>query len=277
MSRPLPEEARRAEAVCMACRILRSNQVRLLPADPVSLAREMGFDLMPLRELSSLSREDSDALVRLTRGSDAFTFFFTRTLRVVIVYDDQVRSAERIRFSLFHEFGHILMNHFEFGDLTRMSDAQSRVLEREADIFARNLFCPPPVFDQIRGNPANPKWGALFCMSRSAWQTRVQTAEEDRRYVSRELAEELLAQFHDYLFGRRCADCGAVFTDETHTGRCPSCGRRFLIWNPEMESADRAAARRHVAGAAAEDLAPRLGEETDPDLTAYWKLLRRER
>ena len=156
MSRPLPEEARRAEAVCMACRILRSNQVRLLPADPVSLAREMGFDLMPLRELSSLSREDPDALVRLTRGSDAFTFFFTRTLRVVIVYDDQVRSAERIRFSLFHEFGHILLNHFEFGDLTRMSDAQSRVLEREADIFARNLFCPPPVFDQIRGNPANP-------------------------------------------------------------------------------------------------------------------------
>ena len=27
-------------------------------------------------------------------------------------------------------------------------------------------------------------------MSRSAWQTRVQTAEEDRRYVSRELAEQ---------------------------------------------------------------------------------------
>ena len=72
------------------------------------------------------------------------------------------------------------------------------------------------------------------------------------------------------------AECGAVFTDETRRGRCPTCGNRYLLWNPAMETRVQAAEHRHAAGAAAEDLKPGTEDREPPDLTKYWELLRKD-
>ncbi len=268
---PFPEAPRRREAVVLACRVLLANGVRLLPPDPDALARGMGFVLCPF---SAVSRDPGRVLSRRRpEEEDAFTLM--RGGRFWIVYRDGVSSPERVRFSVFHEFGHILMRHFDLGDLSSLSEARFRLLEEEADVFARNFLCPPPVFSLVRAAPGDS--AALFGMSRAAWNVRTRTAAADRVLVPRSLADRILLQFREYMFGRRCRECGAVFSDEAASGRCPRCSSRFLLWNPEMITREEASSRRHAAGAGPEDLAPRVGEAGPPDPAGHWELLKGRR
>ncbi|MBQ8074040.1 MAG: ImmA/IrrE family metallo-endopeptidase [Clostridia bacterium] len=271
---PPPEEERRGQAVRLACRVLLANEVRLLPPDPVALAAQMGFLLVPMLTAARLQAEAPYDFLRKSVGEEACTLY--RKGRYIIAYDETVASPERIRFSIFHEFGHILMDHFRRWDPESLPLEAKRVLEDEANTFARNFLCPPPILDWVRGDPGDGKWAKLFCMSERAWRARVRTLAVDRRYIDQETADALREQFRDYMFGRRCRDCGAVFTDAERRGRCPECGCRALRWNPQMETREQAAAHRHIAGAAAEDLRPRVGEGKDLDLTGYWKLTRAE-
>ena len=112
---------------------------------------------------------------------------------------------------------------------------------------------------------------------------RVDTMEVDRKLIDGETAARVRAQFADYMFGRRCRDCGEVFTDPERTGRCPKCGCGFLDWNPLMETRRQAMARPSRRGALAEEIQPEMarsagtaGAAREPDLTGYWKTLREE-
>ena len=274
-SLPLPEAPRRGEAVRMACASLLACGVRMLPPDPFALAGDLRIFLLRMSVLEAADPETFCAVLPQAAGQEAFTAFLRGGFPdYFIFYNDAVRSPERIRFSIFHEFGHIQMRHFEAGDLKDISTGQYQVLEEEANIFARNFLCPPPIVDLIRGDPRDPKWAALFCVSEAAWQVRLRTLDADRKFIDRHTADLVRLQFLDYMFGRRCRECGMVFTDQARLGRCPGCGSRFLLWNPGLETREEALRRRHVTGAVAEDLKPRLAEEQDPDLTAYWKMLR---
>ena len=273
MTVPFPQEERRGTAVRLACRVLIANEIRLLPPDTASLAKQMGFLLVPMLEAARMTAENPHDFLRRETDREAYTTKVNG--QDVIVYDERIRSPERIRFSIVHEIGHHVLDHFRnWGSPDSLTPEKRRVLEDEANTFARNVLCPPPILDNIRGDPRDPKWARLFCMSEAAWRVRIRTLAADRRYIDRETAEALRARFREYMFGRRCRDCGAVFTDEERKDRCPVCGCGFLVWNPQMETAEQAAAHRHIAGATAADLRPRVGENREPDLTAYWKLAR---
>ena len=270
---PPPEEERRGPAVRLACQVLISAEVRFLPPDPFALARDLGFHLLSLSAIAEELQQNPDQYIRHTVGEEAFTLSLGE--QKLIIYNDTVRSPERIRFSIFHEFGHLLLRHFDCWNLARLSPDQARALEDEANTFARNFLCPPPILDLVRGDRADPKLAALFCMSQRAWSARLRTMAIDRRYIDQPLADQLRDQFRPYMFGRRCRDCGHVFIDEFRQDRCPQCGCRYLSWNPLMESRLQAAAHQHVAGTRAEDIKPASGAAA-PDLTRYWELLRQE-
>ena len=272
--RSLPTEVRRGEAVGLACRVLLAAEVRALPPDPGAVARQLGIPLMTYGELAKLGGESPDRFTRRTLGKEAFAFRAGKEYG--IAYDDGVRSPERIRFSVFHEAGHILLGHFEWGSMEDLPEEARRILEAEADIFARNFLCPPPVAELMRGNREDPRRGELFCLSRAAWRVRLETLEGDGRLLDPHLADRVRIQFREYMFGRRCRECGAVFTDEGRLDRCPECGSRYLKWNPGMESRERAAEHYRTSGTLAEDLKPRMRETGNPDLTGYWELLRKE-
>ena len=269
---PFPEEERRGEAVRLACRILLSCEARFLPPDPAALAENLDIGLMPMSRAAEAEKKNAYAFIRHTVGEEAMSL--SAGGRYLIAYDDTVRSQDRIRFSILHEFGHILMRHFENWNLDALSADQRRLLEDEANTFARNLLCPPPILDLAR-NPADSRLRRLFCLSERAWRARQRTLAIDRRMIDQETADRLRAALGDYVFGRRCRDCGMVFADPERRGRCPACGCRFLVWNPMMESREKAALRKHAALAQAEDLKPRIGQ-SDPDLSGYWRLVRKE-
>lgn len=83
---------------------------------------------------------------KIAKNNDAFTL--NRGDKFIIVYNSDIslNIVERIRFTIAHEIGHILLNHFNNGDLilTRggLSEEKYSMLEREADTFARELLAP---------------------------------------------------------------------------------------------------------------------------------------
>jgi len=61
--------------------------------------------------------------------------------------------------------------------------------------------------------------------------SRLDALAADRAWVDEDMANTLIWLFRDYLLGRRCAQCGCVFTDEKQEDRCPACGASAPDWN----------------------------------------------
>ena len=126
----------------------------------------------------------------------------------------------------------VLSSYF-FGDSFAKAHLSSLdgALEEEADAFARNLLSPVPVVDVIRYNCPRQARGSVFGLPRAAWASRLDTLAEDRDFVDEDMANTLIWLFHDYLLGRRCRECGRVFTDFRQENRCPFCGAADPDWN----------------------------------------------
>ncbi|MEW6301623.1 MAG: ImmA/IrrE family metallo-endopeptidase [Thermodesulfobacteriota bacterium] len=66
------------------------------------------------------------------------------------------RNIYRIRFTCGHETAHIVLDHFEEFDVDSLTEPERRILDREADIFAREILMPE---DWVR-EYANPPCSA---------------------------------------------------------------------------------------------------------------------
>ena len=67
-----------------------------------------------------------------------------------ILYNDIDRSSQRIRFTLAHELGHIVLGHLKFNTcLCRLSGQEYDILEKEANQFASQLLSPEPLIYDI--------------------------------------------------------------------------------------------------------------------------------
>lgn len=85
-----------------------------------------------------------DPLSLAAAGADALTFRSRETGRCVTVYRED-KPAVRVRWTLAHELGHVLLRHLEWYESTRLDhwSGRSKVLEAEADVFATELLSPP--------------------------------------------------------------------------------------------------------------------------------------
>ena len=124
------------------------------------------------------------------------------------------------------------MNHYrDYPELMAPGHAPDAGLAAEAEAFARNLLCPVPVVDVIRFNRPRQARASVFGLPRNVWASRLDTLADDRAFVDEDMANMLIWLFHDYLLGRRCPECGHVFTDLRQEDRCPLCGRAEPDWN----------------------------------------------
>jgi len=85
----------------------------------------------------------------------AVTFFYHGRFYVSV----NVCNPGRDRWSLAHELGHIELRHYLTYDLDtlaedRLTDKERRILDREADVFARDLLMPAKWVRNAAGGPA---------------------------------------------------------------------------------------------------------------------------
>ena len=226
-----PTETRTAFAVRSAAALLLELETQTLPADPFSIAHDCGWRMHSY----SAASDRLQLSLREFRVSSAMREAFTVYRRKpVIFYDDARLNSERIRFSLCHEFGHIVLRHFaDFRHIT-LDDAQLQLLDREASIFAANLLAPPAVVQAISPEKRQ-RCRKIFGLSQAAWQLRLSRLEADLSMLTDEQQKLQLQQFDRWMHAVHCNDCGAAFR---HTGQqtCPHCGGKRLAWQPYTTS-----------------------------------------
>lgn len=116
------------------------NDIRQIPIDCFEICQKM---CIKLRKYSQLT---SDALLKAKEISeDGYCMLIKEgpepfvSLQWYIFYDD-TKSRERIRFTIMHEIGHVVLGHTE----------HSQLAESEANFFAKYSLAPPPLVHKIK-------------------------------------------------------------------------------------------------------------------------------
>ena len=129
----------------MAAKVLKDANISEFPVDLHDILKHY-----PVRMLSYTSfcmGNDMAMEECVSRfGKDGSTS--SRNGRYIIVYNEMISPSERIRFTLAHELGHIILGHLKELGLEVMQrlwveKSLYDVMEDEANCFARNLLCPP--------------------------------------------------------------------------------------------------------------------------------------
>ena len=151
-----------------------------------------------------------------------------------IVFNDRIEIGRR-NFTLAHELGHLYLGHltdFSETSLNRggLTKAAYKVLENEANAFARNILAPITIIDEAR-----MLWSTVqnvFEVTYKASNSRYSFADRDRRGIGSFNNELLKEHFAPFLNRKFCFNCHSVFISE---GRyCPICNSQNISWDCKL-------------------------------------------
>ena len=109
-------------------RLFLISNVNRYPVDPMQIAHERGYDLVPFTQMpkevkSELIFKDIDGISHYDPERNKFVVYYRRS-----------GTEERLRFTIGHEIGHIRMNHRHESELAR----------RIADYYSAYMLAPTP-------------------------------------------------------------------------------------------------------------------------------------
>ncbi len=200
----LPSQARKARTIIKARQFILHSELVQLPVDPCSLYETYGWhlhswdearDIMGVADPFYIKASRAEARTVTTPCNDFFT-----------IYDSTVVPHARIRWTIAHEIGHIVLGHFHdfaISDLNKCAAANggspALVLELEADIFAAELLQPMPILKAI-GDLSVERIQELCNVSRKAATNRkTDLAWWGNTSMSHHLEEKLIPQFGLFL------------------------------------------------------------------------------
>ena len=120
------------------------TEVHSHPIDCFAIAEKLRYVLRPY---SSLCHEEQQLALAVDQDgySRVEIDIFTGMNVYVIYYNDEGRNIGRIRWTIFHEIGHIYLGHHDHPD-----DELSDIEEAEADFFAKYAIAPPPLIRVLK-------------------------------------------------------------------------------------------------------------------------------
>lgn len=138
----IPLRARLRRCFDAAVEFIQDQEIHWFPVDPFEIAKRNGWKVKTVTEVSLSS---GIPINRILKGKDGNVYY--KNHEYSIVYDERVPSKERIRWTIMHEIGHIVLGHlrdFEQTTLWRggVTDKEHKVLERETNIFSAEVFAP---------------------------------------------------------------------------------------------------------------------------------------
>lgn len=135
----------------------------------IMLRGDWGYGENPLPDMTALAESHGIRVFSLPsvgKEVDAFSFVFNNVPYIAV---DLQKSAERIRFDIAHEIGHLVMHENSLDERTSMP---SRDVESEAHLFAANLLMPErrvkaivPVHASLRDLLAAKKYFKVSAMA----------------------------------------------------------------------------------------------------------------
>ncbi len=218
------------------------NEIDIFPIDLISLIHKMGWKLITYSELANRNNCSVEDIEHCF-GKDAYSIYNCAKGTYKIAYNSQIQSKGRINFSLAHEIGHIVLNHLQdfentSANINKLSEDEYRILENEANCFARNILAPAPLVKQMN------LWDRLFSMgndfgiSASAIEKRLSFLKNDLYYLNSEHIQKFQAKYRPF---KSCIKCKNTHLNIENL-YCPLCGNKklvigdgFMIYKSEIE------------------------------------------
>lgn len=152
------------------------------PLDPKEIIKKNNWYLIPYTDF----HEDLMAL-----SKDGFTYYYDGKY---FIYYNTMKPANRIRFTLFHEIGHIILNHHtEFKKEILQSSENTTFMESEANIVARNLMAPAHIIRNLY-TEMNNLIPEIFKMSDEASINRIRWINKDYKEIKYKNSNFLLPE-----------------------------------------------------------------------------------
>ena len=141
-----------------ACEFLEENNICSFPFDVKRIIHNSGWGLVTYSELMHQFSCDRNTVIRCLGSEDGYTQL--DDVNYCIAYNDEEWLGDRIRFTLMHEIGHIYLRHLADFEATRLyrgslTKQENKVLENEANAFARNVLVPTAMLQRLKNKSAS--------------------------------------------------------------------------------------------------------------------------
>ncbi|TFE30804.1 ImmA/IrrE family metallo-endopeptidase [Cohnella luojiensis] len=181
---------------------------------------------LEIRDVCALYQSDSGVCLEMVKSK-----------QYMILYNDTVKSAGHIRFTIAHELGHYILKHHQKIDreiIARnpVAKHQYELIEKEANCFARALLAPPHVLNALGQLDAH-RVSELCHLSYPAAENVLKFfwtgLRMGRTYLNNGKIIDLFQHFiYKQKHSKSCPNCRYSFTH--HEAKfCPICSYSRLI------------------------------------------------
>lgn len=229
----IPTYARYDYCAKRACDFLEEYNISSYPVDVEKIITDNKWGLTPYSLIMQQFHCDRNTVIRCLRSMDGYTQLDDDNYS--IAYNDDPELGDRKRFTLMHEIGHIYLNHLVDFDITllyrnELSKKENKVLENEANAFARNVLAPISLVRQLK-DKAPENISSKFGITYYAANTRLDLFKKDFEIIdSIGLQQRMGNIFHKFYNKTTCSKCNAKFFLR-YRNFCPICGsKNTLKW-----------------------------------------------
>ena len=209
---------------------LEEYEIMAFPIEPLEIIAEEKWGIEKYSNLMRKFKCDLRYVERCLQSEDGYVVRDEENY--TIAYNDVNKPKGRVRFTLMHEIGHIYLCHltdFEQTILQRggLSRRENKVLEDEANAFARNALAPTESIDSLN-NPSVFSVAYNFGITQDAAKARLSFYETDKGINTRKLLLPRLSAICYRIHNKKmCYSCNASFVQQ-HGRHCPICGKKTL-------------------------------------------------
>lgn len=207
----------------LACiiNVFRECDIHSFPFDCLKPFRHYGYKVFSYEQLRSKSAELYDFCI--SYSEDAFRDGNSK----IVAYNSSNSNTGRVRFSLMHELGHVVLDHI----------GESDHLEYEANYFASNILAPRMAIHYAGCKNANDV-AKIFDLS---YEASEYAFDDYRRWHRRAVYHMTALDWQMYrhfwnpeckMFAysiNRCFDCDKIIYNKPDIQRCPNCEYRHRM------------------------------------------------
>ncbi|MBO8158859.1 ImmA/IrrE family metallo-endopeptidase [Thermosyntropha sp.] len=222
----------------IAAQTLISHGVNQLPVnEKMFIKQHDNWELMTYTEFGKINNLNEEEVIFIIGSFDGCAFYDADNNRYLIIYNDNplwIENPQRIRWTIMHEIGHILLGHLEETQeamITRaaLGNQKYKIFEIEAEYFAANILAPAPVLFKL--NLFSVEEIMKICnISKTAAENRLKHLL--KRMKKGKLFDDdfdIYNQFLSFIYKKRCLSCHYTFSAQ-EANYCPICGGKFLEW-----------------------------------------------
>lgn len=155
-------------------------------------------------------------MVEFINSEDGCCFYFKEEEKAIIIYNDFLNNAGRIRWTIAHEFGHLILGHINNDRAiitrNRLSEEEYSAYELEANTFARELLAPMSLVYYIYDCLGDKiSIDSIFGISHEAAQNILNRMLEWSKTHDYSKDTCLYVQFSKFIHSKYCSSCNHFF------------------------------------------------------------------